>query len=365
MACTLEGKSLAELNTYCQSLPLSPLPKTYTDPWSGCVVSFTIGRIGEGPREGEPTVAWNVNNCVKGGWDPQYRALVKALCMHQAAQAAAVPDPSYAFDPIPDAAEIPPPSIQEVQKYAGPLMTVSKEEPVSSVIAGPMTLVPAPSAVPVSSGPSVYSPQPTTRTISPEMGLQTSEGVLGAIVGGLTGLVTGGPAGALIGAVTGAVGGGETTTSPGTQPTGYTVPTITTGCPTGYKYQNGQCVVEGVTGLLQRAIPGGQTGTLPSTGYGNAVMGGFGIPALEPAVVGQINGGPILRCPAGSVLGKDNLCYQKGTITNKQRKWPKGPRPLLTGGEMKTLRKVKSLENKVKRAWQTAGKPGQTRCRRK
>lgn len=365
MACTLEGKSLAELNAYCHSLPLSPLPDTYVDPWSGCVVSFTIGRIGEGPREGEPTVAWNVNNCVKGGWDPSYRALVKALCLHQQKQAAAIPDPSYAFDPIPDVTDIPPPTTTEVQKYAGPLMTVEKEDPVSSIIAGPRTIVPATSAVPVTrpTTPSIIPAQRSTPT------LQTSEGILDAVIGGVGGFITGGPIGAITGAIAGGFGGGtrggETTGSPGTQPTGYGPQSFATGCPTGYTWSNGQCVKTGVSGWVQRTIPGGQTGTLPSSGYGAAVMGGFGIPAMEPAVVGQTQYGPILRCPTGAVLGKDNLCYQKGTITNKQRKWPKGPRPLLTGGEMKTLRKVKSLENKVKRAWQTAGKPGQTRCRRK
>jgi hypothetical protein len=70
-------------------------------------------------------------------------------------------------------------------------------------------------------------------------------------------------------------------------------------------------------------------------------------------------------CPTGYVLGRDGLCYDKRVIPNKLRKYPRGRRPLLTGGEMKVLSKAKTLENKVKRAWTAAGKPGQTRCRRK
>jgi len=88
--------------------------------------------------------------------------------------------------------------------------------------------------------------------------------------------------------------------------------------------------------------------------YGQAVVGAWGKPALVP-YTGSV---PTRRCPPGAVLGKDNLCYQKGAIRNSDRKWPKPTAPLLSAGEMKTLRKIKSLENKVKRAWQAAGSPG-------
>lgn len=122
------------------------------------------------------------------------------------------------------------------------------------------------------------------------------------------------------------------------------------GCPEGHVWRNGRCEQVGVGGALERWLPGGETGTGVDV-YGEATVGSFGMPALVPATVSQ----PTRRCPPGAVLGKDNLCYQKGAIPNKWRKWPKPPRPALTAGDMKTLRRAKSLQNKVKRAAQGAG----------
>ena len=67
-------------------------------------------------------------------------------------------------------------------------------------------------------------------------------------------------------------------------------------------------------------------------GVGEAVMGQFGA-ALEPGVK------VIERstCLPGMQLGKDGLCYNKGAITNSQRMWPRGRRPLLTGGDMRAI----------------------------
>jgi len=61
----------------------------------------------------------------------------------------------------------------------------------------------------------------------------------------------------------------------------------------------------------------------------------------------------VLICLPGMVLGKDSLCYNKGEITNKQRLWPRGRRPLGTPGEMAALAKAASfgrrMETTVKR----------------
>ncbi len=43
-------------------------------------------------------------------------------------------------------------------------------------------------------------------------------------------------------------------------------------------------------------------------------------------------------CLPGMQLGNDGICYNKGQITNKQRQWPKGRKPLLTGGELNAIR---------------------------
>lgn len=177
----------------------------------------------------------------------------------------------------------------------------------------------------------------------------------GAILGALGGFVTGGPAGAITGGIAGAIG--ITGSTPGKP-----------ACAPGFKMVNGQCVTEGISGAVQRILPGGQTGTMVDS-YGEAVLGAWGKPALVPRQVGTItrNDGstsPVLRCPRGAVLGIDNLCYQKGS-KGLQRKWPAGSRPIISANDAKTLKKIGSLQERVKKAWQIAGKPGQTHTRRK
>ena len=68
------------------------------------------------------------------------------------------------------------------------------------------------------------------------------------------------------------------------------------------------------------------------TQLGEAVMGRYGA-AVQPGVM------MIERsvCDKGMTLGNDGLCYNKGSITNKQRQWPRGRRPLLTGGDMRAI----------------------------
>jgi len=77
-------------------------------------------------------------------------------------------------------------------------------------------------------------------------------------------------------------------------------------------------------------------------------MGRYGA-ALEP-------GSKIIDraiCLRGMQLGDDGLCYNKSQITNKQRMWPAGRKPLLTGGDMRAIsiaaRSAKRLEGATKR----------------
>ena len=70
----------------------------------------------------------------------------------------------------------------------------------------------------------------------------------------------------------------------------------------------------------------------PQFDVGEAVMGRYGA-ALEP-------GSMIVDravCLRGMQLGDDGLCYNKSQITNKQRMWPRGRKPLLTGGDMRAI----------------------------
>ena len=66
--------------------------------------------------------------------------------------------------------------------------------------------------------------------------------------------------------------------------------------------------------------------------FGEAVMGQYGA-ALVPGsqIVDRAT------CPRGTQLGNDGLCYNKSQITNKQRMWPAGRKPLLTGGDMRAI----------------------------
>ncbi len=70
----------------------------------------------------------------------------------------------------------------------------------------------------------------------------------------------------------------------------------------------------------------------PGTGVGDAVMGRYGA-GLEP-------GSRIIDraiCLRGMVLGNDDICYNRKQIRNSDRMWPRGRRPLLTGGDMRAI----------------------------
>jgi len=201
----------------------------------------------------------------------------------------------------------------------------------------PRAILPEPTATNQMGG----GPMPARAMTDTPPATQTSHGWVDAVIGGVGGFITGGIPGAIGGAAAGFSGGGG---GGGTS----------TPCPPGYRREGSNCVEEGVRGTVERVIPGGQTGTMADA-YGEAVVGSFGKPALVPAQVGTINGGPIFRCPPGAVLGKDNLCYAKGSIPNSLRKWPKPTRPLLTAQDMKTLRRIDSIQNRVQKAAMSAG----------
>ena len=81
-----------------------------------------------------------------------------------------------------------------------------------------------------------------------------------------------------------------------------------------------------------RVFVGERAGPNGGREVGDAVMGRYGA-ALEPGIM------TIDRavCLPGMQLGKDGLCYNKGAISNKERLWPAGRKPLLTGGEMRAI----------------------------
>ena len=119
------------------------------------------------------------------------------------------------------------------------------------------------------------------------------------------------------------------------------------GCGVGRMFnQNGQCIpipgfgggpgpgpckhplVRGPTGLC--IAPTSPLGA--SRLVGEAVMGRYGAALVPGSMI--IDRAVCLR---GMQLGDDGLCYNRGNITNKQRMWPAGRKPLLTGGEMRAI----------------------------
>ena len=166
------------------------------------------------------------------------------------------------------------------------------------------------------------------------------------IIGAVGGFLGSGPIGAVAGFLGGADGRSavpETTVFPGSR--GFAR------CATGFFMNTqGQCVPlvqekkSGIREFFRRSIPGGETGR---TEFGAAVMGQFGA-ALEPG----FRESSTAVCPPGTVLGIDRLCYNKGDLKNKERAWPRGRKPLLTGGEMRCISiaagAAKRLERKQK-----------------
>ena len=173
-----------------------------------------------------------------------------------------------------------------------------------------------------------------------------------ALIGGATGFLTGGPAGAIIGAAGGLTGGG-TGAAPPSAPAIQQTPGLSVvpgqivgqgsikrfaapaGCSPGFVLNpaNGVCEAIGSPGDVS-------TGTV--TSFGRAVMGRYGV-ALEPAAIPSVR----LRCPRGSVLGTDNLCYD--SLPKLNRKWRPGTKPLLTGGERNAIRTATRVAGKLAR----------------
>lgn len=81
---------------------------------------------------------------------------------------------------------------------------------------------------------------------------------------------------------------------------------------------------------------------------GEATLGQYGA-GMVPGIM-QISRGV---CARGMLLGNDGICYNKGQISNRQRMWPAGRKPLLSGGDMRAIsiaaRAGKRMEGATKR----------------
>jgi len=87
----------------------------------------------------------------------------------------------------------------------------------------------------------------------------------------------------------------------------------------------------------------------PGSPRGAAVFGGNVIAGQYGA--GFVAGSRIVDvadCPRGTVLGKDGICY--ANLANKNRLYPRGRRPLLTGGDMRAISRARSAGNRLANA---------------
>ena len=179
--------------------------------------------------------------------------------------------------------------------------------------------------------------------------------LIGAVTGGVGALFSGGnPLTAAIGGFARGGSGPAPSPVPGRQIVSRVSETLGLvfpqggGCPPGFfRDRSGNCVelktrpTGGIVGGIQRILPGGETGFQE---FGAAVMGQFGA-ALEPGVRTT----DTRVCPRGTVLGVDGLCYNHRDIKNNERAWPRGRRPLLTGGDMRCISVAASAAKKLDR----------------
>jgi len=130
------------------------------------------------------------------------------------------------------------------------------------------------------------------------------------------------------------------------------------GCPPGELRLGKICVAlqkpQGPIGLgLAGTLPGPSTG-VTSMATGRAVVGAFGLPAMVPETVGSIrrrdgSTSIIRRCGPRMVLGTDDLCYPKALLPrrSKFRKWRLPPRPAVSAGDTKAIRRAGRARDRV------------------
>jgi len=204
--------------------------------------------------------------------------------------------------------------------------------------------------------------------------------IIGGITGAISGLVTGNPLAALAGGLRGFARTPEDV-----------VPAVT-GCPPGFFASPTGCVPRGAIdprlGPVTRGGPfASARSALRDRIARSSIAGGNGArpgPLTRPAplppfaasmaaaplngeiprpdiptlaVTGQFGAGfeasiisrEMRLCPPKTVLGVDGVCYNRRDLRNDERAWPRGRRPLLTGGEMRAVSTASAAAKKLQR----------------
>jgi len=118
-------------------------------------------------------------------------------------------------------------------------------------------------------------------------------------------------------------------------------------CEPGFILVNGRC--EQGRSRLPDVDPHFLSPAEASISVGEAVMGRYGagmVPGNQVINRADCNLGGRIR---GMVLGNDGVCYNRREISNKERMWPRGRRPLLTGGDLNAISKAKRAAGRLAR----------------
>jgi len=204
------------------------------------------------------------------------------------------------------------------------------------------------------------------------------------IGGAIGGFLTGGVTGAIGGAIRGGGGGGGQTTQTGVTPAqaraldaGGDWATVARSL--GVNVSQAQRITRqrerfGVTDLFaprgdcgfgrSRSVITGNCVIDLDPGQGTGLPGGADAPGVAvmgrygAAMIPHIEARQHSECLPGMVLGTDGLCYNKRDITNRERRYPKGRAPLLTGGERNAITKAARAAGKIKRTTKQLQKMG-------
>lgn len=193
---------------------------------------------------------------------------------------------------------------------------------VTSLVSG--SRAPRPTAV--VGGPGLGAiPSMESSSFGGDLGTQ-----LGGAIGGDTGAILGGAIGNYL---EGRFAGG------GSEPSG--TPSIPgqlvepAGCPGGTIPFRGKCVDPSA------ALPGGDPFVFEApSGNGAGFLGNGSSPMVDTRQYRE--------CGRGAVLARDGLCYDKRVVRNSDRMWPRGRRPLLTGGDMNAITKAARAARRVR-----------------
>jgi len=137
---------------------------------------------------------------------------------------------------------------------------------------------------------------------------------------------------------------------------GTRIQTASTTIPTTFLPRPTPTTIPGIVGPIGAApcrfplvtAPNGQC-VSPESPLGQDIAAGIPVAGLYGAgFVPRSEIRDVAVCPTGFALGTDGVCYDH--LRNRQRMYPRGRRPLLTGGDLNAITRARSAATKLKNA---------------